>query len=350
MFKTAHTVPMIHDCDPGPDDSLALMLSFASPNWRVAGITTVGGNAGVEECTRNARKIAALCGHKVPVHKGLHHAGRDGRVVTLEDMFTVSGLPGAEDLPDPGPDWTPTQDAVSYLVETLGAENAPPHLVCATGPLTNIAAALEREPRIVRAIKRLVLMGGCVFPEPIRGEMGNYKVAGTDGKAEFNFAIDPGAAAAVLGSDIKDISLIGLNVTRKVLFNAHWRDRFLEIGNPVAMRAAEFQSRWRHNNKSDLGHLWRTADDIARAVHDAVAVVYIDHPQLFESRRVHVRVVTDPPPAVAGLSLPAQAEEAGASRHPIDVVTDADTDKVFEAMCERLAAYDRMAELPAELD
>ena len=338
MSASSHLTPLIHDCDPGPDDSLALMISFASSSWNVVGITTVGGNANVKQCARNARKIAALCGHKVPVYVGMQQP-LERKIVTLEDIFTSSGLPGADDLPDPGEDWSSYEHAVQYLDDTLGADKAEPHIICATAPLTNIAMALLKRPSIAQNIKRLVLMGGCVFPEPVRGELGNFRVAGTEGKAEFNFATDPEAAALVFASEIKDISLIGLNVTRKVLFNGLWRDRFRSINNSVAHRAADLLSCVTESHKQDLGHLRQYPDDPVRAVHDAVAVVYIDHPELFLSQKMYVRIVTTHTPDIAGQSLPAAQGEAGASRYPINVVTDADTDKVFEIMCERLLTY-----------
>jgi len=333
-----HLTPLIHDCDPGPDDSLALMVSFSSPNWEVVGITTVGGNANVTQCARNARKIVALCGHRVPVYIGMQQP-MERKITTLEDIFTASGLPGADDLPDPDQNNSPTEHAVQYLVDRLGSPSATPHIICATGPLTNIAMAILKKPSITKNIKRLVLMGGCVFPEPVRHEMGNFRVAGTDGKAEFNFATDPEAASLVFTSDIKDIAMIGLNVTRKVLFNSTWRDRFHDLGNPVAQTAAKLLSCVTDSHKQDLGHLRAFTDDPVRAVHDAVAVVFIDHPELFTTHKMYVRIVTAPFPDIAGQSLPCNWDEKGASRYPLDVVMDADTDKVFELMCERLATY-----------
>ena len=296
MSASGHLTPLIHDCDPGPDDALALMISFASPYWEVVGITTVGGNANVKQCARNARKIAALCGHKVPVYVGMQQP-LERKIVTLEDIFTSSGLPGADDLPDPGE--SSIEHAIQYLVDTLGDDDASPHIICATAPLTNIAMALLKKPSIAHKIERLVLMGGCVFPEPVRGEMGNFKVEGTDGKAEFNFATDPEAAALIFASEIRDVSLIGLSVTREVLFNGRWRDRFRSINNPVARRAADLLSCVAESHKQDLGHLRQYPDDPVRAVHDAVAVVYIDNPELFSSQKMYVRIVTTPAPDIA---------------------------------------------------
>jgi len=338
MPASQRLTPLIHDCDPGPDDSLALMISFASSSWEVVGITAIGGNANVNQCAANARKIAALCNHKVPVYIGMQRS-IERPTTTLEDIFTASGLPGADDLPDPGIHWSPPAHAVQYLVDRLGSATAEPHIVCATGPLTNIAKAILTKPSITRNIERLVLMGGCVFPEPVRGEMGNFQIAGTDGKAEFNFATDPEAASLVFMSDIKDIAMIGLNVTRKILFNGHWRDRFRELHNVVAQRAADLLSYTNESHARDLGHLRKFPDDPVRAVHDAVAVAFIDHPELFTSHKMHVRIVTGAPPEIAGQSLPSSPNEFGTSRYPIEVVTDADTNKVLELMCDRLASY-----------
>ena len=48
---------VIIDCDPGIDDSLALMLALASPELRVLGITTVCGNVPAELGAANALKV-----------------------------------------------------------------------------------------------------------------------------------------------------------------------------------------------------------------------------------------------------------------------------------------------------
>src|ERR1700757_2460772 len=56
-------IPIVHDCDPGHDDAIALMLALASPELEVLGVTTVSGNGTLERTTANALRV-------------LHHLGR----------------------------------------------------------------------------------------------------------------------------------------------------------------------------------------------------------------------------------------------------------------------------------
>lgn len=326
---------VIHDCDPGPDDAIALMLSLSSPLWHVEAITTVGGNIHVEKCASNARKIVELCGKKTPVYIGSDKPlYRD--LYTLESVFTDSGLPGAEKIIDPGSEKVFDQSAVDFLVHELKDKE---YILCATGPLTNIASAINIRPQITKNISHLVLMGGCFFPEPVRGESGNFKVNGTKGLAEFNFAIDPEAASIVLNSKISKISAIGLNITRKILFNSFWRDSFLEIGNHVGITAARILETVGESHKVDLGHLRTSENDPVRAVHDAITVVYMESPELFDTKDLYVKVETACPPAIAGQSLVSEVPKQGYSPHPICIVCDADVEKVFENIINSLSRY-----------
>lgn len=327
---------LIHDCDPGQDDAIALMSTLASPDWDVIGVTVVGGNVDVGKCAINARKILTLCGKSsIPVYMGARQPLKR-KLVTLEHVFGESGLAGGDDLPDHGT--ITSKHAVDFLIETLSSACEPIY-ICATAPLTNLALALQRKPQISSAIEHLVIMGGCVFPEPIRGEMGNITVEGTNGKVEYNFAMDPEAAAIVFAADIKKISLIGLNVTRKVLFNARWQKAFYDLPNQVAHKAADILSVIGEEDKEEYGHLRQTPDDPVRAVHDVVAALYMDTPDIFKTQSLYVKIITDEPPSIAGQSLMVKKEEQGASKYPIDVITDCDPDEVFCLLTQRLAMF-----------
>jgi len=335
---------LIHDCDPGQDDAIALMSLLASSKWEVVGVTAVGGNVKVEQCARNARKILALCGREnVPVYEGALKPLRR-KLITLESVFGQSGMAGGDDLVDPCPK-SKNGHAVDYLVDTLSQAERP-FLICATAPLTNIALALQKNPAIADAIEQLVIMGGCVFPEPIRGEMGNIEVEGTHGKAEYNFAMDPEAAHIVFAAGIRNIALIGLNVTRKVLFNSRWEKEFRNQSNKVAHKAADILSVVGSDDHIDYRHLRASPNDPVRAVHDVVAAIYLDRPELFKTRRMHIKIVTGEPPEIAGQSLPAESTEIGASSFPVDVVIDCDPEEVFAALARNLSAYDNLSPSP----
>src|SRR5579885_2791567 len=124
---------IIHDCDPGQDDALALLLELASPEeLELLAVTTVGGNAPLVRTTENARRIVELAGHAdLPVHPGCPRPLRRP-LLTCEGFHGESGLEGSG-LP---PAWLHPEEghAVDYLVETLRAAEEPITLV-ATAPL-----------------------------------------------------------------------------------------------------------------------------------------------------------------------------------------------------------------------
>ena len=182
---------IIIDTDPGQDDALAILLALASPELEVLGIAAVAGNVPLALTEKNARKICELAGKpKTRVFAGAIRPLLR-QLVTAEEVHGKTGLNGP-DLPEPT---MPLEDkhAVDFIVETLMQEANGSVTLCALGPLTNVALALIREPRIAPRIKEIVLMGGGFF------EGGNVTPT-----AEFNIYVDPHAAEIVLKSGVPD--------------------------------------------------------------------------------------------------------------------------------------------------
>ncbi|MFM2355507.1 MAG: hypothetical protein RLZZ528_1243, partial [Pseudomonadota bacterium] len=178
---------IIIDTDPGQDDAVAILLALASPELDLLGITAVAGNVPLALTAKNARVVCELAGRTdIPVFAGCDAPLRRP-LVTAEHVHGKTGLDGIA-LPDPT---MSLQDrhAVDFIIETLRAEAAGTVTLCPLGPLTNIAAAMQRAPEIVPRIAEIVLMGGGYF------EGGNITPA-----AEFNIYVDPEAADIVFRS------------------------------------------------------------------------------------------------------------------------------------------------------
>jgi purine nucleosidase/pyrimidine-specific ribonucleoside hydrolase len=204
-------VPVLLDCDPGHDDAVAILLAAGRRDaLDLRAVTTVAGNAELEKVTLNARRVMTLGGlTDVPVAAGA--AGpRHGELVTAADIHGDSGLDGAE-LPDP----TVALDERGAI--DLLAAHGPATLV-ATGPLTNVAALLERAPE---AVTQIVWMGGSTA----RGNTRPY--------AEFNALVDPEAAELVFSSGVP-LTMVGLNLTHQAQATPAVIDRLRAIGNPAA--------------------------------------------------------------------------------------------------------------------
>jgi len=149
---------IVVDTDPGQDDAVAVLPALASPELEVVAVTTVAGNVPRARTGPNARVVCELAGRSdIPVYAGsVRPMVRD--LVTAEHVHGVTGLVGA-DLPEPTM-LLQEQHAVDFLVDLF--MTGPPGSVtlCSPGPLTNVAQAMGREPRIVPRINGVVMMGG----------------------------------------------------------------------------------------------------------------------------------------------------------------------------------------------
>ena len=58
------------DTDTASDDAVAILMALSAPDVHVLGLTTVAGNVGVEQATRNALLTAEIAGVEVPVFVG----------------------------------------------------------------------------------------------------------------------------------------------------------------------------------------------------------------------------------------------------------------------------------------
>ena len=214
------------DTDTASDDAVALIMALRAPDVRVLGVSIVAGNVPVAQATRNALYVVELCGSGVPVYSGCDQPlcrdyedatwfhGKDG----LGDRGYPAARRGAE-----------AAHAVEAIVETVRAN---PGLELVTlGPLTNIAVALARDPRLAEKISRCVVMGGNPVTE------GNVTPA-----AEYNIWVDPEAARIVLRSGLR-VELAGWHLCRgEAVLNQSDIDQVLSLGTPLARFAIECNS------------------------------------------------------------------------------------------------------------
>ena len=200
-------IPLALDVDTGIDDAFGLLYVLGRPEVALVGVATVAGNVSRDRATRNTRAVLALAGRAdVPVWPGaaspLMGAARDA-----SDIHGRTGL-GHARLPEPPP-LLDAPHAVDALIAASHA-HAGELVVVATGPLTNIALVIARDPEWPRRLKRFVAMGGA-FACP-----GNVTAA-----AEFNIWHDPEAARIVVrafsAEGAAPAMLVGLDVTRRTL-------------------------------------------------------------------------------------------------------------------------------------
>ncbi|MBA2596582.1 MAG: nucleoside hydrolase, partial [Chloroflexia bacterium] len=146
------------DTDPGIDDSMGILLAFASPEVEIAGFSAVYGNTGVDVTAKNALRLVELAGHpEIPVAAGAEKPLLRPFTGKGWHVHGKNGL-GEVDFPEPTLELDPRR-APQLIIDTIMANPGEITLV-PLGPLTNVALAVATEPRIAENVKEVVLMGG----------------------------------------------------------------------------------------------------------------------------------------------------------------------------------------------
>ena len=317
-------IPAILDCDTGHDDAMAILLAAGSLDLR--GVTTVHGNATVELTTINTCKVLELAGlAHIPVAVGASQS-LERQISHAPGVHGVTGMDGP-DLPPPSMQPI-TESALDFIARTA-AEVDGLHLV-ATGPLTNVAAALHAHgEELARRIAGISLMGGSTG-------MGNASAV-----AEFNIWADPEAADLVFRSGIP-IKMVGLNVTRQVPATPRHRHRIRALGTRTARAVVELLDFFSEQ-------LQRRYGLPGASMHDPLAVSALDDPPAlrFESMQVDIELAGE---HTYGMTVcdyrHLSAESTGMTRQrdPLgrpnaEVAVAVDPERFWERFIEVLATY-----------
>jgi inosine-uridine nucleoside N-ribohydrolase len=267
---------MILDVDTGTDDAVALMTAALSPDLELIGATTVNGNTTIEYTTENTLRVFDWIGMPAtPVYRGMDRPivrtdVKRGMAARIHgDLLDLPAVSHGASL-QPG-------HAVDWLIETYLA-SAGDIVLCPVGPLTNIAMAILREPRIVERIPEIVIMGGA-------HDHGNITAS-----AEFNIWLDPEAARIVVNSGAP-IRMVPLDATHQALVSTDDAARLRGLGTPAGEAAARFVLQ-RIDGYDATQPMPRRGDALAAPVHDALAVCAIIDPTILTTELIPVDVET----------------------------------------------------------
>jgi len=188
---------VIFDTDTASDDAIALMLALDF--FKVVGVTIVAGNVDFEHEVNNALFTLEYLGKsEIPVYLGSRRPIL-GQWRTVEE---VHGKNGFGDWDYPKPSKKPEKEFAADAIIELSKEYEGELEVLAVSPLTNIALAYLKDPKIKDRIKKIWIMGGAFY----RGN--------TTEIAEFNFWVDPEAAQIVLNAGF-DITIVPWEVAEE---------------------------------------------------------------------------------------------------------------------------------------
>ena len=308
--------PIIVDCDPGQDDAVALFLAMSSPvELDLLGITTVAGNVPLALTERNARMMCDIADRKdLRVFAGCARP-MVREPITAEYIHGNTGIDGIDVFEPETP--LQQQHAVDFIIETLLRYKVTVTLI-PTGPLTNIATAMVREPKIIERIEEIVIMGGAMR------EGGNRTPS-----AEFNIIVDPQAADIVLNCG-RPITLLGLDVTHKVLSTQERVARIAALKNSVADATVGMLSFFHRYDTKKYGSQ-------GTPLHDPCTVAYLLRPELFKTKSCNVSVET-----VSELTMGHTAVDFWhVTDRPRNVnwAFDIDADGFYDLLAERLARF-----------
>ncbi|WP_309080443.1 nucleoside hydrolase [Zhihengliuella sp.] len=245
------STPVYFDCDTGIDDALALAYLVAQPHADLRGIGTVSGNVDAAQAARNTLDLLAVLGRDdVPVAVGEHDFLTHPYDGGAPHVHGANGIGGAR---LEAADRTVDGRSAAQLLVDLAHQHPGALRVVAVGPLTNLARALELEPRLPGLVASVTVMGGAALAP------GNVSPV-----AEANIANDPEAAQAVVSAGWP-VTLVPLDVTMAhVLEQAHL-DRLAAAGQEAPRVLA-----------SMLGQYFEFYRDIfgraCSAMHDPLAV------------------------------------------------------------------------------
>ena len=194
---------VIIDCDPGVDDSAALILAFLEPSIDIQLITTVSGNRTLEICTRNTLHLLERFNLDIPVVMGAAKPLNRER----KDATHIHGVEGlGKYIPPEKPRYkkaitdVSAEDSMYKIIK----ENPNEIILMVFGPHTNAANLLTKYPDAAGLLKGLIFQGGSPF---------GYKK--TKPHISFNISSDPEAANIVFNSGIKKIIMIPSELGRR---------------------------------------------------------------------------------------------------------------------------------------
>ena len=309
---------IIIDCDPGQDDAVALFLALSSPDeLEILGITTVAGNVPLKLTERNARIICDIADSKeTQVFAGCSRPMLVD-LMTAENVHGKTGIDGI-DIFKPK---TPLKElhAVDFIVKTLKDADTDSITLVPTGPLTNIALAIIKDPSILDSIKQIVLMGGAMR------EAGNLSAS-----AEFNMRVDPHAAKVVFECGLP-IIVMSLDVTHKVLTSKERVSEIESIGNSVSTATANMLKFFARYDSEKYG-----VD--GAPLHDPCTIAWLLNQNLFIGKECNVRIETESSLTLGHTSVDFWGVEGNI---PNAIwMQDVDDDGFYDLLINRLRRFD----------
>ena len=219
---------MILDLDTGVDDALAIAYALADPEVDLIGIVSSYGNNTLDVCAENSLKLLELLGHTdIPVFKGLPHSCTSDHFDVMQVSKDIHGNNGIGEVELPAPKRAIEEEAgVDFFIDAAH-KYGKDLIIIPTGPMTNLAAALKKDPEIASLIGNVTFMGGALTVD------GNVTPA-----AEANINQDAKATDEVFKSGLP-LTMVGLDVTLRTLLTKKETQQWRELGTTAGKAYAD---------------------------------------------------------------------------------------------------------------
>lgn len=269
---------VILDCDPGMDDSMAIVMAAKAPQLNLLAVTAVNGNYPVDVTSDNARKVLEMLGRQdIPAAKGM---ARPMVRPAPPDPFT-HGADGQAENFLPTPTMPLAKEHAVELIIRLVKENPGEVTILCTGPMSNLAMALVKEPEIAKLIPGVVAISGAFG----LNRYAFLNATGDTPQSEWNVYVDPEAAKIVYESGIPLVAL-GLDVATH--FDVNFSDEDIAAFAESPRPEARFLSQ-------AIRFAAGRGFEAYTTIIDCMAVAYVIDPTLVKTMRAHVGVETQSP-------------------------------------------------------
>ena len=277
---------VLMDVDTGLDDAIAIIMALHSSEIEIIGITTVSGNVTARVAALNTLGILRVMGKesKIPVLKGASRP-LSKKIVHAEQVHGKKGL-GNMTL-QCNPALLQKRDVSGFISETLANYRRGEVALIATGPLTNIARLILKDPDITHSLSRICIMGGAFgLASKIYGNITQH--------AEFNFYCDPKAAQIVMthasSGAVRRLNIVGLDVT----------DKYLTVDDEFISRLSNRECKKRKKGSSNSDKVSTIVKSLLRYpltkfgkfdLPDVFALAMLERPELFRFKRGKVDII-----------------------------------------------------------
>lgn len=308
---------MILDLDTGVDDALAIAYATGSPEVDLIGILASYGNNLRDVCAQNSLDLLNLLHQKqVPVYPGATHSGTTSTFSVMKVSKQIHGDNGIGDVSLPSSSRSVEKGSAVDFIIKAAHQYGKDLIIVPTGPMTNLAAAIKKDPSIVNEIGNVTFMGGALTVP------GNVSAT-----AEANIHQDPKAADLVMRSGLP-LTMVGLDVTMQTLLTKNETAQWSKLGTKSGQAYAKITDFY-IDAYDQLG-----IDHRGCALHDPLAVGVAIDPNLVQT--ISIPLTVDTTGSTSGRTIGDAALTSDPTKPRVNIAVDIQPQVYLDRFMERL--------------